>query len=381
MMPVFLTAAEAACGLGNSLDACESSLRQGRAGLRPLGDLMGTDSPWAALPAGWIADRSLLQGRRYGAASNAAAAMAHRVVERARWSPEETAAAWIFAGSSRGNAMELLGKAGFRRPLRAFAASNAMHSEIGAAVSIELGIRGPWQVLANGCAAGLDALGMAWMAVASGSAPRALVVAVDLPLVPELLRGFQDSRLLSTNGVNDPFSVSTTGFLPAEAAVAVALERRDSSAWCEVRGCTANSDAWHSLALPPDGRGIRDCLSAAWQADGPLAAICPHATGTREHGEIESRTIHDFLTKSGAVPTVHLMKPWTGHTLGASGLLDVALLAAFLRRGELPPNLPGLAAAGLRLPESATRLPHGANVLKIASGMGGHNAAVWLRSR
>jgi hypothetical protein len=41
--------------------------------------------------------------------------------------------------------------------MRKLRASNSIHSEIAAAVSIELGVRGPWQLLSNGCSSGLDA--------------------------------------------------------------------------------------------------------------------------------------------------------------------------------------------------------------------------------
>ena len=46
----------------------------------------------------------------------------------------------------------------------------SMHSEMAAAISIELGIRGPYNVLSNGCSSGLDALGFGYMAVSSGLA-------------------------------------------------------------------------------------------------------------------------------------------------------------------------------------------------------------------
>lgn len=127
------------------------------------------------------------------------------------------------AGSSRGNVGELLGEHHGRRRVAKFAASNSMHSEIAAAVSIELGIHGGWQMLSNGCSSGLDALGFAAGLVAAGMAPRAVVVSVDLPLIPALLADFPPPAC-STDGVNDPYSTSTTGFLPAEGGAAILVE-------------------------------------------------------------------------------------------------------------------------------------------------------------
>ena len=343
--PVTITAAEAVCALGDNLQACLNAWQSGRSGLKLVeGRLQGQ-----------IADRTLMKGRRYGAASNLAVHVARHAAQKAGWGAEALRQSWLFAASSRGNAGELLGRNGWRRPSTRFAASNTIHSEIAAAVSIELGIRGPWQMLSSGCSAGLDALGMAWMALQAGLTRRALVVAVDLPLIPELITAFQATHLLSTNGVNDPLSPETTGLHLGEAGVAVTLEVADEG----LAGLTryaANSDAYDSLMIPEDGGPLAELLGSFSRP----ALICPHATGTPNHARAEMQAI---TTAFGAPPPpLLLMKPLTGHTLGACGLLDTALLAGALTcPGPLPP------------------LSKDDEILKITSGMGGHNAAVALR--
>ncbi|MFN0078169.1 MAG: beta-ketoacyl synthase N-terminal-like domain-containing protein [Prosthecobacter sp.] len=375
---MYITAVETACVLGVRVEDCVEALRERRGGLQPE----GRAGEFATLPVGMLSARELLKGRRYGAASNAAVAVARAAVRRAGWAPETVRESWLFAASSRGNVGEILGSNAWRRPIRKFSASNTMHSEIAAAVSIELGIRGPWQMCANGCSSGLDALGMAWMAVASGLAPRAIVVAVDLPLVTALLRDFRDTGLLSANGVNDPFASTTSGFLPGEAAVALTLERDESGnpKLCRLEHYSANSDAFDALMIPEDGGGIEDCVRAALKAGdrGKVVALCPHATGTLNHARVEPPALLRAL-EGKSMPLLPL-KPQTGHTLGASGLLDVALLAACMAEGWLPAVLPGLTppACGLQLNEAPMQVVAGDRVIKLASGMGGHNAAVSL---
>ena len=383
MESVFITAVDTVCGLGLKVEECLLALHERRGGLLPLS---GTGlEEFSALSAGLISSREPVRGRRYGAASNAAVTVAREAVRRAGWKAEMIRESWLFAASSRGNAGEMLGGNAWRRPLRKFSASNTMHSEIAAAVSIELGIRGPWQMCSNGCSSGLDALGMAWMAVGSGLAPRAVVVAVDLPLVPQLLRDFRDTGLLSSNGVNDPFALEgsavTTGFLPGEAAVAVVIEREGRAAkLCRMEHYSANSDAYDALMIPEDGGGISDCVRAAiqWGDVSNVIALCPHATGTVNHARVEPSALLRALD-GRRVPLLPL-KPYTGHALGASGLLDVALLAACMQEGRLPSVLPGLTspACGLPLNESPLAVKSGDRVIKLASGMGGHNAAVSL---
>ena len=302
--------------------------------------------------------------------------VAREAVARARWDRGHSQDVWLFAASSRGNAGEFFDANAWRRPSRRFRASNTMHSEIAAAVSIELGLRGPWQMLSNGCSAGLDALGLAWMALRAGLTQRALVVAVDLPLVPQLLQDFRDTRLLSNTSPYDPLAPTTTGFIAGEGAAAVTLEI-SGAGMAELVNYGANSDAYDSLVVPPDGAPLAELVQNVTSGS-PPDFICPHATGTLNHARAEIAGLRRAYDQ--AIPPLLLLKPFTGHTLGASGLLDVALLAAALQAGALPGNVPALTAPPKTdLFTASQRVESGTTVLKIASGMGGHNAAVILR--
>ncbi|MBI2300784.1 MAG: hypothetical protein HYU66_17890, partial [Armatimonadetes bacterium] len=152
--------------LGCTLEQQWSRLTERRHGLRPLGEVLpGLPDAW--LPAGWIEPRSALAGNRFGPATNLALAVAREAVADASWGRAELRDAWLWVGSSRGNLAGWLAPWPGRRPHRQMATSNSMHSELAAAVSIELGLRGPWHVLSNACASGLDALGLAATLVAA----------------------------------------------------------------------------------------------------------------------------------------------------------------------------------------------------------------------
>ena len=68
-----LTAAETVCALGGSITESLEDWRAGRCGLVEHEGLL----------CGRIADRSVLKGRRYGAASNLAVHVARQAVQRA----------------------------------------------------------------------------------------------------------------------------------------------------------------------------------------------------------------------------------------------------------------------------------------------------------
>lgn len=304
----------------------------------------------------------------------AALDVARQAVADAGWSTDDLRDAALLLGTSRGNAAGWLSPWPGRRPFRLMTASNTIHSEPAAAITIELGIQGPYQVLASGCSAGLDALGMAALMVNSGVAPRALVVAVDLPLVPFLLDGYAASGLLARDARNDPYSPETTGFIPAEGAAAMTIEP-GGTGHPRILGYLANSDACDPVGMPSDGGRTVDLLGTATERFGVPQAICPHATGTAIQAVAEPAAYRRAFPEASL--SLHPLKPFTGHTIGASGLVETAICAAFLRSGELPPNLKHLSApAPFLLPNLATRAT--GPLFKLSHSMGGHNALLVL---
>jgi 3-oxoacyl-[acyl-carrier-protein] synthase II len=355
--------------IGHDVEAHFHAISAGNSGIRPLAGLLGNDSPHAETPGAWITPRELLTNRKWSPASMAALHVAREAVSSAGWGKGELQDAALIVGTSRGNAAGWLGPWPGRRPFRLMAASNTIHSEPATAISIELGILGTNHVVASGCSAGLDALGLAKLLLDSGQVQRALVVAVDLPLVPVLLENYANSGLLGNSAPLNPFSSSTSGFFPGEGAAALALSSVENGATAITR-FSNNSDGVDPVGVPPDGGRTHLLIERAIQNGADPAAICPHATGTI----IQSRAERAFLASlSGKGITLHLLKPFFGHTVGASGLLESAILLRFMRESKLPPNLPGtLGAAGMAAPVDAIACT--GPVFKLAHGMGGHNA-------
>lgn len=412
-MHVAITGIAAVSGLGSNLTAHAQRMEAGENALRPLGELLGSDSPYAGLNAGWIEDRSILNSRKWAPGSALSLHVAKQAIEDAGLTEFDLTDAAVVVGSSRGNVGGWVAPWPGRRPFKLMAASNSMHGELASAISIELGIRGPWQVIASGCAASLDAMGMAWMMIRSGVVKRAIVLGVELPLVPEVLDTYAKTGVLATSTVNDPYSPNAGGFFPGEAGAALILEsgealyeRRRSMeesypgghvasfsdpaavvrSEIEMTGFWCNSDADSPIGMPSDGSGVRECVKKAMldlRDEPALAAVCPHASGTLLHGKAELAALRDSLPQlpNGQKISLHPLKPYTGHTVGASGVLDAVILAHYLRQQKLPPNLPGLTPPGAPYDLSSHDLdPAGATVMKIAVGMGGHNTVVSMRS-
>lgn len=341
---------------------------------QPLGRLLGNDSPHAARPAAWIEDRGSLTHRKWSPATMAALDVARQAVGQSGWTAGDLRDAALVLGTSRGCAAGWLGPWPGRRPFKLMAASNTIHSEPASAISIELGICGPNHVLASGCAAGLDAIGIAMILVRAGLAPRALAVAVDLPLVPLLLDHYAASGILTRESRLDPYHPSTSGFVPAEGAAAMTIEPL-SGAGPRLLHYGCNSDAADPLGIPKDGGRTPALFEAAAACGLRPSAVCPHATGTAVQCAADPAALRRALPETTV--SLHLLKPMLGHTIGASGMLESVILAGFLARGLLPPNVPGLhEPAGFHLPTAAIRAVGPA--AKLSHGMGGHNALLVL---
>lgn len=356
--------------LGTDVASHHAAISAGIVPFQRLAKLLGGDSPHAARPAAWIENRALLTHRKWSPATMAALHVAREAIQNAGWTAEDLRDAALVVGTSRGNAAGWLGAWPGRRPFRLMAASNTIHSEPASAISIEFQITGPNHVLASGCAAGLDAIGVAMMLVNCGMAPRALAVAVDLPLVPLLLDNYAASGILSNELKSDPYRPGTSGFVPAEGAAAMAIGQSDRNCVGLAHyGC--NSDACDPVGIPKNGGRTPELFKNLENSGFWPHAVCPHATGTAVQAAADPALLEKVFHASQ--PTLHLLKPMLGHAIGASGMLESVILSRFLRDGMLPPNLAGLhVPEGFFLPDHAVQAT-GA-VAKLSHGMGGHNA-------
>lgn len=374
--PLYIHGLGALSALGDGVEEHREAIRHGVMAFRPLGELIGQDAPHAERYAGWIRNRAMLTNRKWAPASMAALHVARQALCAANWDADDLADAALVLGTSRGNVAGWLGPWPGRRAFKVMAASNTIHSEPATAISIELGVCGPNHLVASGCAAGLDALGLGMMMIRAGVAKRALVVAVDLPLVPILLDQYANSGILSRRRDMDPYSPSSDGFIPSEAAAAVALSvERKGIITLEYHA--TNSDAWNPLGVPEDGGRSPDLLNG-WEGDrSQIKAICPHATGTQAQRAADHMIMRRMF--GDTLPNIHLLKPWIGHSIGASGLTEVVTMLSFLSVGSLPPNRPNLTGIeGVRMPVG--ELEASGYVAKLSHGMGGHNSLLLLHS-
>ena len=110
-------------------------------------------------------------------------------------------------------------------------------------------------------------------------------------------------------------------------------------------GYGSSSDAYHMSSPHPEGEGAIAAFetalkSTALSAD-QIGWINLHGTGTIHNDQMEGLAVAKVFGNQTACTTT---KPYTGHTLGAAGAVEAAILWAVISRkynptGKLPPQL------------------------------------------
>jgi 3-oxoacyl-[acyl-carrier-protein] synthase II len=260
-------------------------------------------------------------------------------------------------------------------------------------VAIDLAARGPSQVTATACASGTTAVGIArellWRedcdVVVAGGAESALtpLTVTGLARMGALSGRSEDPGLASR-----PFDADRDGFVPAEGAGVLVLERladarsRGARVRAVVRGYGASTDAHHPTAPEPGGEGIERALRAAL-ADAGLGGsdvdhVNAHGTSTPLGDVIEGRMLRRVLGERALVTST---KGVTGHPLAAGGAIEAAYTALALEHRSVPPtaNLDRLdPALDIDVVHGAPRSAPLEVAVSTSMGFGGHNAALVL---
>jgi 3-oxoacyl-[acyl-carrier-protein] synthase II len=222
-------------------------------------------------------------------------------------------------------------------------------------VAMDCGARGPNLVTSTACASGTTAIGVARDLLRTGACDVVLAGGAEACVIPSIVTGFSQMGALSRRSddpaaASRPFDALRDGFVAAEAAGVLVLERPEHAAArgarvrARVSGYGASADAYHATAPDPEGvhveRAMRAALRDAGVEPGAVAHVNAHGTATPLNDVIEAKVIHRVL---GDVPAVSSTKGVTGHPLGAAGAIEAAYTVLAVQHSTAPPtaNLDG----------------------------------------
>ena len=270
-------------------------------------------------------------------------------------------------------------------------------SMLGAEIARLCGARGPVHTVLSGCTAGIDAVGYAAQLILDGDADVVVAGGAESPISPGTV-GSLDAIGVTSSRNDDPehscrpFDRDRDGFVLGEGAAVLVLEelrhaiRRGASVLCEIAGYATLSSAHHMTGLTTDGRvlavAITQALNQARLGPTEIDYISANGTGTRQNDLHETNAVKLALGQCAYSVPMSSIKSMVGHSLGASGAIELVASALAIERGAVPPT------ANLMVPDpdcdldyvpDTAREHHVDVTLSLASGFGGFQSAMALR--
>lgn len=231
------------------------------------------------------------------------------------------------------------------------------------------------------CTASANACLYATRLIGLGKLEYALVIGCEF-YNPLTLEGFKSLDLISKTELA-AFAKGRSGLILGEGLGAVYLSATPSEqCQLQILGGASSCDTYSLTMTQEDGshivQVITDCITQANTTTSEIDLIKVHGTATLGNDEAECNALTTIFDTNK--PPIIAFKPFTGHTLGACGVIEIALFAACLQQKNYT-------APGYVYGDNELMWPfyHGTDFSEINTvlfnyfGFGGNNAALVLR--
>ncbi|HEV3011237.1 MAG TPA: beta-ketoacyl-[acyl-carrier-protein] synthase family protein [Burkholderiales bacterium] len=386
MKPLAITAYTATSALGRGVAAMLEALRGGASGLKPndfdraelrawIGRVAGLEDERVAGP---LAEFDCRNNRlaQVGLAQDGFAQAVSKV--RAKYGPERVA---VLLGTSTSGILQTELAYRSRDAQGALPKSfDYRHGQnlysVTDYVRRALGLEGPAMTISTACSSSAKVFASAWRYIEAGVADAAVVGGVD-SLCLTTLHGFTSLQLVSDEPCR-PFDAARKGMSIGEGAGFALLEKTETDGLA-LLGYGESSDAHHMSTPHPEGEGalaaMRQALGRAGLEPAAIDYVNAHGTATPANDRAEDRALVRLF--GNRVP-VSSTKGWTGHTLGAAGIVEAIVCFLALEHEFIPATLnTRVVEAGLEsqvvLQNRGERLRH---ALTNSFGFGGSNCSL-----
>lgn len=272
-----------------------------------------------------------------------------------------------------------------------------MLNAAGGNISIRYGMRGPNYTVATACASATNALGDALKAIQYDEADVMISGGTEAGITPMGISAFSNMKALSFRNddpqkASRPFDLDRDGFVMAEGAGVVVLEElehakaRGANILAELVGFGCSGDGGHITSPDPEGRGaaraMQNALNDAGLSPEVIDYINAHGTSTPPGDKAETIAIKTVYGDHAYKLAVSSTKSSLGHSLGASGGIELIACIKAIQEGVIPPTI------NLEKPDPACDLDYTPNEAKNRKvsyamsnsfGFGGHNACVIVK--
>ena len=221
-------------------------------------------------------------------------------------------------------------------------------------IAERFGTKGSPISLSTACASGGSAIQMGVEAIRRGEAEAALCIGTDASVNAESLIRFSLLSALSTSndppqGASRPFAKDRDGFVMAEGAGALVLERleaaqaRGAKILGVLEGCGEMADSFHRTRSSPDGKPsigcMRNALNDAGLSPDHIDYINAHGTGTPENDKNEYLSVSAIFGERAKGIPISSNKSMIGHTISAAGAVESVFSLLTLENQRIPPTI------------------------------------------
>ncbi len=200
----------------------------------------------------------------------------------------------------------------------------------------------------NACASGLYALEAAAQMIKCNQSSAVIVAASDYTEIYKYL-WFRDIGLYSKDGKIRPFCKDSNGLVFGDGGVGIVLEdlehaqRRNAPIYAEYLGGGFYLEGW-KVTTPQIGsdsyqKAILRALKQSSISKDEIELLVPHGVGSQAIDYYEARAITDVFGLNSPKPLITTFKPYIGHNLGGSTLLETAILLLSLKNEVVLPTL------------------------------------------
>lgn len=264
-------------------------------------------------------------------------------------------------------------------------------------ISIRYRAKGNSMAISTACASATHAMGAALAMIRRNESDVVFTGGSEAACSPLALAAFASMKALSKRNddpqhASRPFDRDRDGFVLAEGGSGLIFEeyeyakQRNANILAEVIGFASSSDAEHITQPSESGDGAAMAMSLALKdaqiAPDEVDYINAHGTSTPLGDLAETIAIKKVFGAAATKVMVSSTKSAVGHSLGASGGMELIACIRAMQNGVIPPTInldhPSEGCDLDYCPNTAR--DHNINIaLSNSFGFGGHNACVVIR--
>jgi 3-oxoacyl-[acyl-carrier-protein] synthase II len=272
-----------------------------------------------------------------------------------------------------------------------------MLNAAGGNIAIKHGYRGPNYSVATACASATNAMGNAFDLIRMGACEMIVTGGTEAAIDRLGLAAFSNMKALSTyegdpSKASRPFDLHRDGFVFSEGAGILIFESlehaeaRGAKILAEVVGFGTTCDAGHITSPDEQGEGAAAAMQAALESGNIdptlIDYINAHGTSTPLGDKAETKAVKHVFGGHAYQLAISSTKSSLGHSLGASGGIELILTIKALLESTVPPTI------NLETPDPDCDLDYTPNAPKRRElryamsnsfGFGGHNASIIVK--